>query len=119
MTADDRLQELTRETRDIWDAKADYWDERMGEGNLFHRVLIGPTCERLLHIQRGELVPDIACANGQFARRLARLGARVVATDFAPRFLDRARERTAKHADAIDYRLVDATDEAQLLALGE
>jgi SAM-dependent methyltransferase len=90
----------------------------MGEGNLFHRVLVGPACERLLGVQPGELVLDIACGNGQFARRMAQLGARVVATDFSQRFLDRASERSSEHSASIEYRLVDATDEAQLLALG-
>ena len=37
----DELRALTRETREIWDQKADFWDERMGDGNAFQRVLIG------------------------------------------------------------------------------
>jgi SAM-dependent methyltransferase len=110
---------LVPETRAIWDAKADFWDERMGEGNAFQRLLVGPAAERLLGVRPGERVLDVACGNGVFARRLAALGAEVVATDFSQRFLDLARARSAEHADRIDYRLVDATDEAQLLALGE
>ncbi len=65
-----------------------------------------------------ELVLDIACGNGQFARRLADLGARVVAGDFSERLVDLARWRSARHADPIEYRLLDATDEVQVLALG-
>jgi 2-polyprenyl-3-methyl-5-hydroxy-6-metoxy-1,4-benzoquinol methylase len=114
----DALATLTRETQAIWDAKAAFWDERMGEGNAFHRVLVGPSVERLLAPQAGELILDIACGNGQFARHLATLGASVVATDFSPSFLERARARSGAVADRIDYRLVDATDEAALLALG-
>ncbi|MDQ3702365.1 MAG: class I SAM-dependent methyltransferase [Chloroflexota bacterium] len=110
---------LTRETQRIWDLKADHWDQRMGEGNRFHRLLVGPAAERLLGVQQDELVLDVACGNGAFSRRLAALGARVVATDFSARFLELARARTAQHADRIEYRQVDATDEAQLLALGE
>jgi len=110
---------LVPETRAIWDAKADYWDAQMGEGNAFQRILIGPAVERLLAIQPGERVADIACGNGVFARRLAALGAQVVAADFSARFLELARARATEHADRIDYRLADATDEEQLAALGE
>lgn len=110
--------DLGREVREIWDAKAAYWDERMGEGNLFHRVLIGPATERLLAVRTGETVLDIACGNGQVARRLAALGARLVACDISATFLDLARARTTEHADRIEYRWLDATDRDQLLALG-
>lgn len=113
------LGDLNRESREIWDAKADFWDERMGEGNAFHLQLVGPSSERLLDIQPGERVLDIACGNGQFSRRMASLGATVVATDFSRRFLELARARTTEHADRVEYRHVDATDELQLLALGE
>lgn len=91
----------------------------MAEGNRFQLFLVGPAAERLLGVRPGERVLDVACGNGVFSRRLARLGARVVATDFSPTFLERARARTTEHADRIEYRLADATDEAQLLALGE
>jgi 2-polyprenyl-3-methyl-5-hydroxy-6-metoxy-1,4-benzoquinol methylase len=110
---------LVPETQAIWDEKAEFWDERMGEGNAFQQVLIGPAAERLLAIQPNELILDVACGNGVFARRLAQLGAQVVATDFSARFLELARARTTEHADRIEYRLVDATDEDALLSLGE
>lgn len=111
--------EHVAETRAIWDAKAKFWDERMGEGNAFQRDLVGPATERLLGPVAGETVLDVACGNGVFARRLATLGATVVATDFSRGVLDAARARSGGHGDRIDYRLVDATDEAALLDLGE
>lgn len=45
---------LTRETQELWEAKADFWDTQMGEWNAFHRVLIGPSTDRLLAPQQGE-----------------------------------------------------------------
>lgn len=112
------LRAFTRETRDIWDRNAVFWDEKMGEGNQFQKILVGPAAERLLWLERGEVVLDVACGNGVFARRLAQLGARVVACDFSEGLLRRARDRGAEHAERIEYRLVDATDEGQLLELG-
>jgi len=117
--ASDNPRDLVAETRAIWESKAEFWDAGMGEGNAFQRVLIAPAAERLLALHPGETVLDVACGNGVFARRLAKLGARVVAADFSARFLELAQARTTAHADRIAYRLVDATDEEQLLALGE
>ncbi len=110
---------LVAEVRDIWDAKAAFWDERMGEGNMFQLELIGPAVERLLAVRLEEQILDVGCGNGVTSRRLARLGARVVAIDFSTRFLELARSRSDDLSHRIDYQLVDATDEDQLLALGE
>ena len=111
--------ELSQEVRGIWDRNAAFWDERMGEGNDWHRLLIAPAQERLLALQRDGLVLDVACGNGQFARHMARLGARVLASDVAPQMIEHARVRTTEHADRIEYRVLDGTSREQLLALGE
>src|SRR5207248_6911437 len=83
------------------------------------RVLVGPASERLLEVQPGQVILEIACGNGVFSRRLASIGAQVVATDFSAGFLELAKARTTEHPERIAYRLVDATDEGQLLALGQ
>jgi 2-polyprenyl-3-methyl-5-hydroxy-6-metoxy-1,4-benzoquinol methylase len=112
------IKQLAESSREIWDRNATAWDAYMGEGGGFQRVLIGPVTERLLALQPDERVLDIACGNGAFSRRMAALGARVVASDFSPKFVELARARTVEHVDRISYHVVDATDESQLLALG-
>lgn len=121
MTMNDNGEDAVAQTRAVWDAKAEHWDARHGdEGNRFHQALVGPACERLLDIRPGERVLDVSCGNGVFARRLAWLGAQVVATDFSAEFLKRARARdTAETAAHIVYKQVDATSELELRALGE
>ena len=114
--------ELGRETVEIWERNADFWDERMGEGNAFHKLLIEPTQLDLLSLKRGERVLDIGCGNGQFARKMASLGADVVAVDAAPRMIENARRRTppdAKCEGRVRYEVVDASDEEAMLKLGE
>jgi ubiquinone/menaquinone biosynthesis C-methylase UbiE len=113
-----RQDDLNRQVQQIWDSKAAFWDERMGDGNPFQRVLVGPSCEQLLEVRPGQVVLDVACGNGVFSRRLADLGAQVVATDFSAAFLERARARNVPYAGRIEYLQVDATDEEALLALG-
>ncbi|HEX2281488.1 MAG TPA: methyltransferase domain-containing protein [Thermomicrobiales bacterium] len=115
----DEQARLVAEVRDIWDAKAAFWDEQMGEGNQFQLELIGPAVEDLLVVRPGERVLDVGCGNGVSSRRLARLGAHVVAIDASERFLELARSRSEELSNRIEYRLVDVTDEEQLLALGE
>ena len=112
---------LARQVHEAWEKKAAFWDEKMGEGNAFQRVLIGPATERLLRLRTGERVLDVACGNGVFSRRLAELGARVVAIDFSEKFVELARTRTEKagYGEAVEYLVTDATDEEQMLALGE
>ncbi|MGI8538483.1 MAG: class I SAM-dependent methyltransferase [Rubrobacteraceae bacterium] len=113
---DGKTHSLNKEARELWDAKASFWDENMGDGNLFQNTLVGPATERLLEVKPGESILEVACGNGVMSRRLAALGANVVATDFSENFLERAKARDTEN---IKYRLVDATDESELLALGD
>jgi 2-polyprenyl-3-methyl-5-hydroxy-6-metoxy-1,4-benzoquinol methylase len=113
------LETLNRSVQRVWNQNAQFWSDTVGEGNDFQRLLIGPATELLLDIRPGEVVLDIACGNGHFARRMAQLGAHVVATDFSERFLETAKARTVENVDRLEYCLVDATDESQLLSLGE
>jgi SAM-dependent methyltransferase len=64
-------------------------------------------------------VLEIGCGNGAYARHMADLGAHVLATDFSAVFLARARARSADYDGRIQYRQVDATDDAALRTLGE
>ncbi len=106
--------------RDIWDANASFWDEQMGEGNLFHSTLIGPSAERLLDLQSGESVIEFGCGNGQFSRRMGELGAIVTATELSPQLVELARKRTDARPDLagrITYAQLDASDSDQLAAI--
>ena len=110
-------QKLANETRDIWDQNAAFWDDYMREGNDFQRLLIGPTVERLLELQAGQRILDVAGVNGNFARRLTALCAQVTACDFSRTFIERAKAHVG--GEQIDYHVLDATQRQQLLALRE
>lgn len=113
-------QRLNEEGRKQWNRKATFWDSLHGDqGNDFHRQLVGPAVERLLDLKTGERVLDIACGSGVLARRLASLGGRLTAVDFSERLIEQARKRGQPSGEPIGYRVVDATDEAALVALGE
>jgi len=111
--------ECVEENRRIWDANARWWDDQIGDGNAFQDVLIEPATERLLAVQSGESILDVACGAGRLTRRLARLGARVTGIDGSERFIERARRRTAADDVAVEFRVMDACDERAMRALGE
>jgi len=105
------------ENRRIWDANARWWDDRIGDGNDFQTLLIEPASERLLAISAGDVILDVACGAGRFTRRMAELGARVVAFDHSVKFIERARERTPTDA-RIEYHVLDATRTDAVVSLG-
>ena len=113
------LKRANEETRTAWNANAAFWDAADGRGKDFVEVLEWPPIERLLAIQPGERVLDAACGNGLTSRRLARLGAEVVAFDFSTELIGFARARTPVTERSVAYHVLDATDEAALVALGE
>ena len=107
-------------TRDAWEANAEVWDSRMGdEGNDFFNLLCWPPLASLLDIQPGRRYLDIACGNGLTSRRLASLGAEVTAFDFSTNLIAKAKTRSSHDPSHITYHVIDATDQQQLLALGQ
>ena len=66
--------EFRDEFERVWNENSAYWDEYMGEGNDFVNVLCWPVTEKLLAVEPGQSVLDIACGNGLTSRRLGRLG---------------------------------------------
>lgn len=116
----DPLKKMNQEARSQWDQKAEFWDALHGDrGNRFHQELISPAVERLLALQRGERVLDIACGSGVMARRMAELGGLVTAVDFSPALIEKAKSRAQTSGAPVHYEVLDATDEAALLSLGE
>jgi 2-polyprenyl-3-methyl-5-hydroxy-6-metoxy-1,4-benzoquinol methylase len=109
-------QEQNSHVQLAWNTNAEFWDERMAEGNDFLNLLVWPAVERLLHPRPGERLLDVACGNGVTSRRLAKAKAHVTAFDFSEAMIHLARKRSGQ-AD-IDYRIVDGTNREKLLELG-
>ena len=110
--------ELQIENTRIWDSIAEWWDDRIGDGNDFQTELIEPTTHSLLELKPDETVLDIACGAGRMARLIAEAGSRVVAFDHSEKFIQRAKTRTDKKL-GIEYHVIDATDREALIVLGE
>ncbi|MBK6647739.1 MAG: class I SAM-dependent methyltransferase [Anaerolineales bacterium] len=122
------MDNLNQTTKDAWDANAEVWDKRMGdEGNDFFNLLCWSPLASLLDPKPDSHILDIACGNGLTSRRLAEMGCRVTAFDFSANLIEYAKARTtdpstrlrANLQSLISYHVIDATDESQLLSLGE
>jgi 2-polyprenyl-3-methyl-5-hydroxy-6-metoxy-1,4-benzoquinol methylase len=118
MKHNSEFPEHTDENRRIWDDNAYWWDDQIGDGNAFQDVLIEPATERLLQVCPGDSVLDVACGAGRLARRLAKVGAKVVGIDYSAKFIERARQRNDAEGVEVDYRVMDACNEEALLSLG-
>ena len=106
-------------SREAWDANAEVWDSRMGdEGNDFFRILQWPVITSFLNLQPGQRILDIACGNGLTSRKLAESGVRVTAFDFSANLVEKSKARENPNS-LISYHVIDATNQEQLLSLGE
>ncbi len=106
------------ESLDAWETNAEFWDNQMGdESNSFHREIVLPHTEELLEIKTDDLVLDIACGNGNFSKRLAEQGAKVVGFDYSPKMIEFAKSRRADVLDKVIFKVCDATDYNQLMNL--
>ena len=114
MNAD--FPEHADENRRIWNANARGGTIASATATSSRHVLIEPSSERLLDVSAADTILDVACGAGRFARRMASLGATVVAIDTSSEFIARARQRTPADA-SIDYRVLDAARLADLRSL--
>lgn len=109
--------EYLDEAVEIWNEISEWWDDRIGDGNEAQNYLIEPTQEKLLNLQPGDHVLDIACGAGRFTRRMADQGVHVTALDHSRKFIRRAKERAYGYEDRIDFHVVNAANREALAAI--
>lgn len=91
-----------------WGEVADWYDQLVGEeGSEYHRHVVLPGTLRLLKLQAGEKVFDVACGQGVLCRILHREGAEVTGVDASHALVRIAQERSSPE---IHYEVADARD---------
>src|SRR5688572_17931079 len=110
---------VMNESENPWDVIAPHWDEQVGEGNDFQKLLVVPATDRLLVPKSGERVLDACCGNGSYARRLGRIGCEVVAFDGSKTFIEIAKQRTRPTDGQIEFHHLDACNNSQLESIGK
>ncbi|MFX0074561.1 MAG: class I SAM-dependent methyltransferase [Candidatus Hermodarchaeota archaeon] len=110
----DRMNEYT--SKSIWDTLAPHW-LTVEEENYHHKYRILPHVYRMLNVQKGETILDVACGKGDIARDLTKSGGKVTGIDIS-KMLDYAIEREKNEKLGITYlkmnaeRLTDNFDRA-------
>src|SRR5688572_16823249 len=70
--------------------------------------IVGEELCEALDVRSGQKVLDVAAGNGNVSLAAARRGCDVVATDYVPALLERARERAAAERLELEFREADA-----------
>lgn len=71
--------------------------------NSYQRKLILPNLIRLLETKKGEVIVDLACGQGFFAREVAKLDAKVIGVDISPELIN-----IAKQDKTVEYHVSPA-----------
>jgi len=82
-----------------WGEFANWYDELLKEEGTYQKELILPNLLRLLEIKKGELVVDLACGQGFFAREFQKTGARVVGVDISKELIEIAKKNSPKEIE--------------------
>ena len=94
--------------RTDWGDVAEWYDRLVGdEGSEYHREVVHPGVLRLLGVQPGDTVLDVACGQGVLCRLLQSKGAEVTGVDAAAELVRAARQRGP---DPIRYHVGDARE---------
>ena len=70
-------------TKTSWGHVADWYDSYMKEEGTYQKDLILPNLLRIMDIQKGDAVLDLACGQGFFSREFASAGAVVTGVDLS------------------------------------
>ncbi len=101
-----------------WEQNAEFWDDYMGDNsNNFHRDVVRPDVEKMLAVNKEDIILDIACGNGNFSQRMAKQGAKVIAFDYSPKMIELAKKRRQDVSDKVNFYVCDACNYEELLKL--
>lgn len=81
-----------------WDDSAEWYDRMLAGEGTYQRELILPNLMRMMAIRRGEIVLDLACGQGFFAREFAAAGATVLGVDSSTKLIEIAKHTATPNA---------------------
>jgi len=102
---------MTKTIKAEWDKIARQWHKEAGEKGLWHQKHdIDPVILKLLGGVKGKKILEIGAGNGYFSRLLAKKGAKVTATDIAPKLISFAQKEEKNNPLSITYLVRNAAD---------
>lgn len=88
-----------------WGKVANWYNDLIeNDEDSYQRKLILPNLLRLVEAKKGEVILDLACGQGFFAREFAKTGAKVIGNDISPELIELARKDKS-----VDYHVSEAS----------
>ncbi len=98
-----------------WNNSALWYDDLVGErGHFHHERTIIPGLKRILKLNAGQHLLDVACGQGVVCRAFAQMGVRVTGVDMAPELIHLAKQRSQSE-ELEDYYEGDARQLADFI----
>lgn len=85
-------------TKTSWGNVAEWYDGLLEGEGTYQKDVILPNIVRLLDAKKGDVVLDVACGQGFFAREFAKTGARVIGVDVASELITFAKKNVPSAA---------------------
>lgn len=82
-----------------WNKVSGWYDTLLESGGTYQSDVILPNVLRLLQLQKGERVLDLACGQGFFSRHFHTVGAKVVGVDLSPNLIALAKKESPREID--------------------
>lgn len=105
------LRARPSESKTSWGNVANWYNNLIEKDkNSYQRKLILPNLIRLVQAKKGEIIVDLACGQGFFAREFFKLGAKVIGVDISPELIEAARhlEGAQKKDASVEYHVSPA-----------
>lgn len=96
---------MQKKAETSWGSVASWYDEMLHDEKSFQKSVIAPNLLRLLNIQKGDRVLDLACGTGYFSNIFFKEGAHVQGVDIGSELIDIARESSPPQ---IEYSVASA-----------
>lgn len=104
-----------------WGKVANWYNNLLEKDeDSYQKKLILPNLIRLLEVKRGEVIVDLACGQGFFAREFSKLGAKVIGVDISSELIDIAQqdksvEYHVSSADKLDFLQNESVDKVAVI----
>lgn len=109
-------------TKTSWGKVANWYDNLLKEEGTYQKDLILPNLLRILDIKKGEIILDLACGQGFFAKEFYKKNARVVAVDISRELIAIAEKNLSKEikfvvapANNLDFLTANSVDKITLI----
>lgn len=90
-----------REDKTSWGQVASWYGKHLREEDTYHGEVVFPGVLRMLQLEKGERVLDVACGEGSFAAYVAGAGCTYLGVDVAAALLQQARKKNIRGAEFV------------------